>query len=80
MVRYIFKLKKAYIPDLTHENEKDRLYGGTRLTYAIYRSHFVRILKGTKFEVLITYYSRKLGDKTFLRPFKKYWDKRTKQR
>jgi hypothetical protein len=71
MVRYLFKLKKSYIPDLTHETENDKLYGGVRLTYIIWMVYYFNI-----FNTHIPYYSRRLGKKTFLRPYKKYWDKR----
>jgi hypothetical protein len=69
MTNYLFKLKKAYIPDLTHKNEKDKLYGGIRLTYEVYLVRRISI-----FRIKLTYFKKKLGLKTFLCPYKKYWD------
>lgn len=70
MVRYTFKLKKAYAPDLTCENSKDNLYGGINLLYSIRRIKSFKLLNRE-----IPYSSKLLGKKTFLRPYKKYWDK-----
>jgi len=72
MVKYLFKLKNSYVPDLTHANEKDKLYAGVRLTYTISIVYFFRLKKLSKD---IVYWHRRLGTKTFLRSYKKYWDK-----
>jgi len=72
MVKFLFKLKKSYVPDLTQKTDKDQLYGGIRLIYKVYRCYFI-ILKGREYQ----YFRKKIGLKTFLRPYKKYWDKHT---
>ena len=72
MVKYICKLKKSYVPDLTQKTDKDHMYGGVRLIYTIYKIYYVSLF-GTE----IQWFKRKLGRKTFLRPYKKFWDKRT---
>lgn len=72
MVKYTFKLKKSYVPDLTQKTDKDHKYGGVRLIYTIYKICYVSLF-GTE----IQWFRRKLGRKTFLRPYKKFWDKRT---
>jgi hypothetical protein len=72
MVKYIFKLKKSYEPDLTQRTEKDKEYGGTRLIYIVYKIYYCKI-----FDREIVLFKRRLGRKTFLRPYKKFWDKRT---
>ena len=72
MVKYIFKLKKSYKPDLTQKSDNKYLYGGVRLIYTIYKIYYVSI-----FGREIVLFKQRLGNKTFLRPYKKYWDKRT---
>lgn len=72
MVKYIFKLKESHVPDLTHETKNDKLYGGIRLKYYINKVFYLKI-----FNMEIPYYIKKLGAKTFFRPYRKYWDKRT---
>jgi len=72
MVKYLFKLKKSYKPDLTQKTDKDQQYGGIRLIYTIYKVYFT-----TLFGREISWFKRNLGRKTFLRPYKKFWDKRT---
>lgn len=71
MVQYLFIQKKAYIPDLTHVTENDRIYGGIRFTYLIKMVYSFKV-----FGKNIIYYSKTIGTKTFLRPYKKYWDKK----
>ena len=71
MAKYIFKLKKKYEPDLTQKNNKDNNnYGGIRLIYTIYKIYYI-----TLFGREIPWFRRYLGKKTFLRPYKKCWDK-----
>jgi hypothetical protein len=71
--KYLFKLKKSYEPDLTQkDNKKNEQYGGIRLTYNIYIIYHI-----TLFGQEIPCFRWKLGKKTFLRPYKKFWDKRT---
>ena len=72
MVKYLFKLKKQYEPDLTQKIDKDKQYGGIRLLYTIYKIYYI-----TLFGKEISWFRLKLGRKTFLRPYKKFWDKRT---
>ncbi|GEM_PF-5898675 len=72
MVKYTFKLIKSYVPDLTQKTEQDKLYGGIRLIYKIYKSFYIQVFKR---EICI--FKKSLGKKTFLRPYKKYWDKHT---
>lgn len=69
MVKYTFKLKKCYAPDLTQETDKTK-YGGIRLAYTIYKVHFFKV-----FNKEIIWFKQRLGIKTFLRPYKKFWDK-----
>ena len=73
MVKYLFKLKKTYKPnDLTQEKtDKNQQYGGIRLIYKVYKIYYVSLF-GTEIPLFI----RILGRKTFLRPYKKFWDKR----
>lgn len=70
MVKYLFKLKQAHVPDLTRVTDKDILYSGVRLTYIVKIVHFFRV-----FNLDVVYSARKLGEETFLNPFKKYWIK-----
>ena len=72
MVKYTFKLNKKYEPDLTQKADKDNKYGGIRLLYTIYKIYYI-----TLFGQEISWFKWKLGKITFLRPYKKYWDKRT---
>jgi hypothetical protein len=72
MVKYTFKLKKSYVPDLTQKKEQDNTYGGIRLIYTIYKTYYISLL-GRE----VPWFRLKLGKKTFLRPYKKFWDKRT---
>ena len=71
MIKYIFKLKDSYIPDLTRKTEKDPLYAGVRLSYIMWQVNYFKIFN----QFHINYSIRKLGRVTFLRPYKKYWDK-----
>lgn len=70
--KYLFKLKKSYVPDLTQKTDKDEQYGGIRLIYTIYKIYYT-----TLYGKEIPWFIRKLGKKTFLRPYKKFWDKHT---
>lgn len=72
MVKFLFKLKERYEPDLTQKADKDNQYGGVRLIYTIYKIYYVSLL-GRE----IPWFRYALGKKTFLRPYKKIWDKRT---
>ena len=72
MVKYTFKLKEKYEPDLTQKTDKDNTYGGIRLVYTIYQIYFI-----TLFGREISWFRQNIGKKTFLRPYKKFWDKRT---
>jgi hypothetical protein len=71
MVKFIFKLKQKYIPDLTQKKEEDNTYGGIRLIYIVYKIYYVSL-----FGREISLFRLILGEKTFLRPYKKFWDKR----
>ena len=80
MVKYKFKLIKSYKPDLTQKKDKDQQYGGIRLIYDIYKIYYFNVkisLRGHTFNKSISWFKWKLGRKTFLRPYKKYWDKHT---
>ena len=71
MFKYVFKLKSSYSPDLTNPSDSDKSKGGIRLTYSItlvYYFTWVKLFKGKELQVV--YFRRKLGNKTFLRPFK----------
>jgi hypothetical protein len=72
MVKYIFKLNQKYEPDLTQTKEKDNIYDGIRLIYTAYKIYYVSLF-GREIPLFLTI----LGKKTFLRPYKKVWDKRT---
>jgi len=71
MVRYTFKLnqKKSYSPGLARNNENNK-YGGIYLIYTVYREYCITIRNK-----LFVLYRIKLGNKLFLRPYKKNWDK-----
>lgn len=71
MVKYIFK-RKGDKPDLTQKTSSNEKYGGVRLIYTIYKVYYSTICKKE-----IIWWKRNLGKKTFLRPYKKFWDKRT---
>ena len=71
MVKLKFKLTKEYRPDLTQKID-DKQYGGIQLTYLIYKVYYFKL-----FKLEIPWFIRILGNKTFLRPYKKLWDKRT---
>jgi hypothetical protein len=71
MVQYIFKLKSCE-PDLTQKTDNGNQYGGICLIYAIYKVHLFKM-----FNKEIIWFKQNLGTKTFLRPYKKFWDKRT---
>lgn len=79
MVKYIFKLKKKYVPDLTQKEKTN--YGGIRLIYNIYRANYfnvaITLLGRTFINKDFIWFKRKLGTKTFLRPYKQFWDKFT---
>lgn len=72
MVKYTFELKEKYVPDLTQKTDKDNVSHGIRLVYSISKIYSVSILNK---EIIL--YRKRLGLKTFLRPYKKVWDKRT---
>jgi len=72
MVKLEFKLKNSYMPDLTQKDDKEETkYGGIRLTYFIYKVYYFKL-----FNREITLFKKRCGRKTFLRPYKKFWDKR----
>lgn len=58
------------MPDL--KKKEDNQWGGIKLTYKIYKSFYVSILK-RHFNIFNLY----LGTQSFLRPFKRNWDKKT---
>ena len=70
MVKLKFKLTHSYMPDLTQKKD-DNKYGGTQLTYLIYKVYYFKL-----FKLEIPWFARVLGKKIFLRPYKKLWDKR----
>ena len=72
MVKLKFKLKNNYKPDLTQKTDEENKYGGVQLTYLIYKVYYFKL-----FNREISWFKRILGKKTFLRPYKKFWDKRT---
>lgn len=79
MVKYTFKLTKSHVPGLAQQKEQDNKYGGIRLTYNIYKDFYFHVkipLRSHTFERDIAYIRLKLGKKTFLRPYKRIWDKR----
>jgi len=67
---YTFKLWKRFIPDLT--DTKNDTFGGIKLVYKVYKTFYFIVFK-RHLKVL----SIPIGKKTFLRPFKKNWDKKT---
>lgn len=72
MVKYTFKLKKNIRPDLAQKGDNKKVYAGIYLVYNIYKSFYV-----TLFKKQLCYFRYKIATKTFLRPLKKFWDKRT---
>lgn len=62
------------MPDLTHKKD-DNKYGGIQLTYLISKVYYFK-LKIFKHKLEIPWFIQILGKKTFLRPYKKLWDKR----
>lgn len=70
MVKLKFKLKDKYVPDLTQKTD-EKQYGGIQLTYLIYKVYYFKL-----FNREISWFRKILGNKTFLRPYKKLWDKR----
>jgi len=79
MVKLKFKLKSKHVPDLTQRTDEKKSYGGIQLIYRIYKIYCFNVkvtLRGHTFDKDIIYFKRILGLKTFLRPYKKLWDKR----